>query len=121
MKAKDWVARFDTDKQEEFFKAYAEETAKLIDERTKNSGIYVKGDKAVNTRPDAIVGALREQRQKWNAICQKTNGSLTTRMFDTQILGLCAPYLVVTQQEPPEEATNTDISPGKIGRKLVKN
>lgn len=121
MRAKEWLAKFEEDKQEEFFKAYAEETLKLISERTKGSGVYVNGDKTVNTRPDAIVGALREQRQKWNAICQKTNGSLTTEMFDTQVVGLHLQHLPVKQEESPEVATNTDVSPGKVGRKLVKS
>jgi hypothetical protein len=130
MKATEWVARFNPDKQEEFLKAYAEETANLIADRTKGSGVYQSGEKKVDTRPTAIDGALREQRQKWQAICFKTSGSLTTEMFDTQVVGLHLPDVALAQQkwrenknkpvEDQETAKPEEVAAGNVGRKLVK-
>lgn len=65
MKAKDWAQKFLTvgiDNKELTCEDFAKETAELIAERTKNSHPLT-----VNA---ATEGALREQRQKWRAICK---------------------------------------------------
>ena len=126
MKAKQWAERFSTadgqDQLDVLLKAYAEETAELIAARSKNSGtIVLEKDKKLDTKPTAIEGAVREQRQKWQAVCRQ-HGSLSTDYFDTVIMGQ---YLaqVVTEQAKWKESLNKknepEAKPEGDGRKLA--
>jgi hypothetical protein len=127
LKAKEWAEKFNTGKPEEFLKDYAEETSKLIAERTKGSGVVTlsDGQTKTDTKPAVVDGVLREQRQKWQAICSKVGGSLTTEMFEVEILGVHLPA-VVTEQRKWAESKNTKqgkktevIPKGESGRKLA--
>jgi hypothetical protein len=127
LKSKDWVSKYDKTKQEEFLKAYAEETAKLIAERTAKSGVVTlrDGKTKVDTKYGATEGVLREQRQKWTAVCNKLNdSSLTTNLFDTLIMGTHLPDVIASLKAHSERtAKESDkaqpVEKGVAGRKLA--
>ncbi len=72
MKAKDWVTKFQENK-EDALKAFGEETSQLI----KNRTMYSKPE----TWLSAADGAVREQQSKFRAISNKVEG-LTDALFD---------------------------------------
>jgi hypothetical protein len=127
LKSADWVKRFDKTKQEEFLKAYAEETAKLITERTAKSGVVTlrDGKTKVDTKYGATEGVLREQRQKWAAVCNKLNdSSLTTNLFDTLIMGTHLPDVITSLKAHAEHTVKESdkvqpVEKGVAGRKLA--
>jgi hypothetical protein len=130
MRAKEWASKFEQDKLQEFIQAYAEETAKVVAERTKGSGIItLANDKKVDTKLAATDGALREQRHKWAAICRALGeaSSLTTEMFDKAVLTQLPDVLTVhkayqeslLKKDEKEKVTSEDVKAGKPGRKLV--
>ena len=106
------------------FQEYAEETRQLIAERTKGSGVFgEKENEKVDTRPSVIDGVLREQRQKWMAICRQTR-SLTTQMFDNDIVGFFMPEVVASQkkwQEALLKAKGKPKASEEQGRRLIQN
>lgn len=63
MKSKDWLTRISTVGFNTVLSEFAEETRLLAAERTSRSNNMTKGH--------ALDGALREQRQKWNAISRQ--------------------------------------------------
>ena len=71
-KAREWANRFKAAIEAEgdvdlnkVIAEFCEETCKLIQQRAGDS---IK--QSLKTAPAAIVGAIREQRQKWAAICR---------------------------------------------------
>jgi hypothetical protein len=117
-KAQEWVNKFSVDTDNEInFKAYAEETRKLINNRTGGSD-----DK---TRNSVIDGALREQRQKWLAICNRLrSSSLTIDMFDKIIVETLLSDIAESQQRwrtasNKQVETPTEKLSGIPGRMLV--
>jgi hypothetical protein len=129
MKAKEWAKIFKGN-TEHFCKVYAEETAKVVAERTKGSGIItLANDKKVDTKLAATDGALREQRHKWAAICRALGeaSSLTTEMFDKAVLTQLPDVLTIhkayqeslLKKDEKEKVTSEDVKAGKPGRKLV--
>ncbi len=95
MKSWDWVCKYRAEvkcaeTQKTFLDEYALETRDLVDLRSKNSKPKdnLKGEewkKARASQRAAIDGAIREQRQKWRAICDR-QASLTLEMFDEGIM-----------------------------------
>lgn len=123
MKAADWAKQYEPGLQADFLKAFADETATLVTERTKNSGVVTKSDKKVDTKPAAIEGVVREQRQKWQAVVRKVNdSSLTNELFDNSILAVHLPEVAkvvstyhASRQRKQEEGAPQD------GRKLAQS
>jgi hypothetical protein len=124
MKAKEWVGTYKPGDEGALLNAFAEETQKLVLDRTKNSGTIKLKDKEINTAAAATQGAIREQRQKWLAVCSKLP-TLTPEMFDEAIAKAYQPKPVEAQQ--PEEEVVVDVKPKKViplpvggdGRKLI--
>lgn len=64
MKAKEWAAKLEAGTtQEEMLKEFGQETAELVAARTKTS--------TPESKLPAAEGAVREQQNKFRAICQK--------------------------------------------------
>jgi hypothetical protein len=127
MKAKEWAKVF-KDNTEDFCKVYAEETARVVAERTKGSGIItLANDKKIDSKLTATDGAIREQRQKWGAICRALGeaSSLTTEMFDNAVLTQLPDVVAVHKAykesllKKEEKDKPEDVKAGKPGRKLV--
>lgn len=68
MKSKDWAKRFESEDLVQVVGDFALETRELVEARTKFSTKEDKGKAKPSLQP-AIDGALREQRQKWQAVC----------------------------------------------------
>jgi hypothetical protein len=109
MKAKQWAKKFNSvntpEEIETLLQEYAAETGELIMLRTKNSGtIVLDKEKKIDTKPTAIEGAIREQRQKWQSVCRQCN-NLSMDYFDHVIMGQ---YLsdAVTEQNKYKESLN---------------
>lgn len=76
MKARDWVAKF-LENPESAQQQFVEETAELVELRTKKSKDKFRGP--------ALEGAVREQRQKWHAICMRLP-QLDKNLFDSVLV-----------------------------------
>jgi invasion protein IalB len=128
MKAKDWLVQLDQNSNvEDFFKAYAKETADLIADRTKKSGVIQRSDnKKIDTKPAVIDGVLREQKQKWHAICAR-NSSVTISDFEHKVVNTHLSDIALSQRKWTEnkakqEKENKVVAPvGGDGRTLVAN
>jgi hypothetical protein len=126
MKSKEWAKKFNKDDVEGFCKAYARETEELVNNRTRGSGMFERGDKKWDTTPAATEGALREQRQKWTALCRLVNEPelLTVNLFDDKVVKELMPETAAllkkwTDAKAKENSKTIENSPGKIGRRLV--
>lgn len=79
------------------------------------------GQKKLDTKPAAVDGVLREQRQKWQSVCRDPRLSyLTTEMFEIEIL---SKHLqdVLTAQQKWATAKNKNTTEGETdGRKLAE-
>ena len=118
MKSKEWVSEYAKyTSTEEFLEAYAKETKELIAKRTAGSGKFEgKNKKVVDTSIAAKDGAIREQKQKFLAICEKVP-NLHEELFD-KVLIPC--YIsVATQLTTKENTSPEEIEKCTVGRKLV--
>lgn len=79
-KAKEWIVKYSS--KDEFIGQYAEETAKLVAERTAKS--------TEETRLGAAEGAIRQQKDKWRAICNSVK-ELNENTFELMIVDLAIP------------------------------
>jgi hypothetical protein len=127
VKAWDWLIQLKKHNNlEDFFKAYAKETAELITERTKKSGSIQLRDKKVDTKPAVIDGVLREQRQKWHAICAR-NSSVTISDFEQKVVNTYLADVAASQHKWTESKTKQEsedkvVAPvGGDGRTLAAN
>lgn len=83
MKAKQWAEKFDAvvndDELGGLLTEYALETRDLVDARSKTSHS--------DRKAAAAEGALREQRQKWLAVCNQVKTlAISPVMFDTMLV-----------------------------------
>lgn len=127
MKAKEWAAKFEETKGDaELVNAvkseFALETRELVDKRTANSKPDMKlKNGVVNGVAYATDGVMREQRQKWEAVCRLTNtvkpnefdSVLTAHLNDVKVAqDEWANKLAEAKQPKAEKET-------KVGRKLA--
>ena len=77
MKSKEWAKQYEQYGFEKMAEMYMEETKKLIDQRTRYSD--------AKSRALAVDGAVREQKQKWDAVCRAVPNGLTASLFDDMV------------------------------------
>lgn len=102
MKAFEWAARFAKEDRETVLNDFALETRDLADKRSEKSKDKYK--------KSAVEGAVREQRQKFLAVCGRVEG-LTNEMFDDMMRSHLADLMV--KQSNQEEETD--------GRELIRS
>jgi hypothetical protein len=92
MKAKEYVAKLEAatgEEQTQILMQFFAETGELVLQRTKNSDIFTLGG--------CRDGVIREQKDKFRAICNKVSW-LKPEMFD-ELLEKCLPTLALEQKK----------------------
>jgi len=116
MKAVEWVAKFDAvpaneappqERFAEVLKEFGVETAELVTTRTKNS--------LPETKFAAADGAVKEQKNKFRAICGRVP-ALTETLFDF-LLATALPDFA-TWEAAAKKKAETTTNDGKDGRKF---
>lgn len=120
MKAKAYAEKLNEANKEEVVIEFALETRELIDNRSK----FSNDDKSTKSgsKNYVVEGVLREQRQKWNAICNQNN-VLSPSEFDSVIVAhLNDVHVAQTnwKNKLEEDKTKPKQEKGNDGRKLVK-